>query len=118
MCSGDAAEENKRWRGGEVLGGEEDECCVDRRPSHTCSPTEKKNSLLFSSPGPFCHRVLLAAGEKQVPLTLGFIDFAAKPDWYDFRERGRGRGREREREGEGGKGGRDDDEGTGLAEAF
>lgn len=30
---------------------------------------------------PFCHRVLLAAGEKQVPLTLGFIYFAAKPDW-------------------------------------
>lgn len=30
---------------------------------------------------PFCHRVLLAAGEKQVPLTLGYVDFAAKPDW-------------------------------------
>ena len=31
--------------------------------------------------GPFCHRVLLAAGEKSVPLTLGLIDFAAKPEW-------------------------------------
>ena len=32
-------------------------------------------------PGPFCHRVLLAAGEKAVPHTLGYIDFAAKPAW-------------------------------------
>jgi glutathione S-transferase len=37
--------------------------------------------LLSTSSGPFCHRVLLAAGEKQVPLTLGYIDFASKPDW-------------------------------------
>ena len=37
--------------------------------------------LPLSSTGPFCHRVLLAAGEKQVPLTLGYVDFAAKPDW-------------------------------------
>jgi glutathione S-transferase len=34
-----------------------------------------------SLPGPFCHRVLLVAGEKAVPHTLGYIDFAAKPEW-------------------------------------
>ena len=31
--------------------------------------------------GPFCHRVLLSAEEKEVPYTKGYIDFAAKPDW-------------------------------------
>jgi len=43
--------------------------------------TEKKKTQPFFFSGPFCHRVLLAAGEKQVPLTLGYVDFAAKPDW-------------------------------------
>ena len=48
---------------------------------------EKKtlNSSASTSPflktGPFCHRVLLAAGEKQVPISLGYVDFAAKSDW-------------------------------------
>lgn len=30
---------------------------------------------------PFCHRVLLTAEAKKVPYDLGYIDFAAKPDW-------------------------------------
>ena len=30
---------------------------------------------------PFCHRVLLTAEAKKVPYELGYIDFAAKPDW-------------------------------------
>lgn len=52
------------------------------------STSSSSSSFLLPPPpppstttGPFCHRVLLAAGEKQVPITLGYIDFAAKPEW-------------------------------------
>ena len=58
-----------------------DECCSFDRLKKNSHEEEKKLNLLSHSTGPFCHRVLLAAGEKQVPLTLGYVDFAAKPDW-------------------------------------
>ena len=43
--------------------------------------TSSASTSPFLKTGPFCHRVLLAAGEKQVPISLGYVDFAAKPDW-------------------------------------
>ena len=45
------------------------------------SPTNLPYFFFASPPGPFCHRALLTAAAKSVPLKRGYIDFAAKPDW-------------------------------------
>ena len=72
---------DEREKGTEHQGG----CCgdgdVDRSIELKKTHTKKTPKTSFFPSGPFCHRVLLAAGEKQVPLTLGYVDFASKPDW-------------------------------------